>query len=38
MEQIVSCPHCGNETTHEILKQANASEKMYLHEPVKLTT
>jgi hypothetical protein len=29
MEQIVSCPHCGNETTHEILKQANASEKMY---------
>jgi ribosomal protein S27E len=29
MEQIVSCPHCGNETTHEILKQVNASEKMY---------
>jgi hypothetical protein len=29
MEQIVSCPHCGNETTHEILKQVNASEKLY---------
>jgi ribosomal protein S27E len=29
MEQIVSCPHCGNETTHEILKQANTSLKMY---------
>jgi hypothetical protein len=29
MEQIVFCPHCGNETTHEILKQVNASAKMY---------
>jgi predicted nucleic-acid-binding Zn-ribbon protein len=29
MEQIVTCPHCGNETTHEILYTVETSEKAY---------
>lgn len=29
MEQIVTCPHCGNETAHEILKIVETSEKAF---------
>lgn len=29
MEQIVTCPHCGNETVHEIKCKVESSEKAY---------
>lgn len=29
MEQIVTCPHCGNETTHEIISEVESSERAY---------
>lgn len=29
MEQIVTCPHCGNETTHEIIHKVETSEKAF---------
>jgi hypothetical protein len=29
MEQIVTCPHCGNETAHEIIFEVDSSEKAF---------